>query len=85
MAGNVDALYIFLVVLSAIVSVAIFMMILIFALRYRQRRGVEAEQIEGSTSLEITWSIAPLGIFLVIFVWGALIFFQERTPPRGAT
>src|SRR5436189_2997509 len=80
-----DALYIFLVVLSAFMSVAIFLMILAFAARYRRRPGHAAEQIEGSTILEITWSVIPLGIFVVIFVWGAVIFFQERTPPRGAT
>jgi len=84
-AGNVDALYIFLVILSAFMSVAIFTMILVFALRYRRRAGINAEQIEGSTPLELTWSIIPLGIFIVIFTWGAVIYFMERTPPRGAT
>src|SRR6201997_5814346 len=84
-AGNVDALYIFLVLLAGFMSVAIFTMIVVFALRYRHRQGVEAEQIEGSTALEITWSVIPLGIFMVIFAWGAVIYFKERTPPRGAT
>ncbi len=84
-AGNVDALYIFLVALSAFMSAAIFTMILVFAARYRRRPGVEAEQIEGSNALELTWSVVPLAIFMVIFVWGAVIYFQERTPPRGAT
>jgi cytochrome c oxidase subunit 2 len=84
-AGNVDALFIFLLALSAFMCLAIFAMILIFATMYRRRRGVEAEQIEGSTELEITWSIIPMGIFLAIFVWGAVIYFHERTPPRGAS
>jgi cytochrome c oxidase subunit 2 len=84
-AGNVDALYIFLLALSAFMSAAIFTMILVFAARYRRRPGMEAEQIEGSTALELTWSVVPLAIFMVIFVWGAVIYFQERTPPRGAT
>ena len=73
-AGNVDALYIFLVSLSAFMCVAIFTMILVFATKYRRRRGVEAEQIEGSTALEITWSIIPLGIFMVHFRSGARSF-----------
>jgi cytochrome c oxidase subunit 2 len=84
-AGNVDALYIFLLLLSGFMCLAIFSMIVVFALRYRRQRGREAEQIEGSTALEITWSVVPLGIFMVIFVWGAFIFFQERTPPRDAS
>ena len=85
MAGNVDALYVFLVVLSTLMSIAIFTMIVVFAVRFRKRRGVEAEQIEGSTPLEVTWSVVPLCIFMVIFLWGAAIYFQERTPPQGAT
>ena len=84
-AGNVDALYIFLVALSAFMCLAIFTMILVFATMYRRRRGIEAEQIEGSGALEITWSIIPLAIFMVIFTWGAVIYFHERTPPRGAS
>ena len=84
-AGSVDALYIFLVALSLFVSVAIFTMICIFALRYRRRKDREAEQIEGSTILELTWSAIPLAIFLFIFAWGAVVYFKERTPPRGAT
>jgi cytochrome c oxidase subunit 2 len=84
-AGGVDALYIFLVMLSALMSATIFTLILVFATRYRRRRGVEAQPIEGSTPLEITWSVIPLCIFMVIFVWGAVIYFKERTPPRGAT
>jgi len=84
-AGSVDALYIFLVALSLFMSVAIFTMICIFAVRYRGRKGREAEQIEGSTILELTWSAIPLVIFMFIFAWGAVIYFKERTAPRGAT
>jgi cytochrome c oxidase subunit 2 len=84
-AGNIDALFIFLLALSAFMCLAIFTMILVFATKYRRRRGVEAEQIEGSPALEITWSIIPLGIFMVIFAWGAVIYFHERTPPRNAS
>src|SRR5580704_4311910 len=84
-ARNVDALYIFLILVCGFVCLAIFTMIILFALRYRRQPGREAEPIEGSNALEITWSVVPLGIFMVIFAWGAYIYFQERTPPRGAT
>ena len=84
-AANVDALYVFLLLLSSFVCLAIFGLIVVFAVKYRRRPGVAAEQIEGSTALELTWSIIPFFIFLFIFAWGAVIYFQERTPPRGAT
>ena len=83
--GQVDALYIFLVLVSAIMTVLIFSTLIIFAIKFRYRQGKPAEQIEGSTVLEITWSVLPFGVFLAFFVWGAVIFFQERTPPQDAT
>jgi cytochrome c oxidase subunit 2 len=84
-AGNVDALFIFLLILCGFMALAIFTMIIVFAIRYRRRPGHVAEQIEGSNALEFTWTFIPFGIFLFIFIWGAYIYFKERTPPQGAT
>ncbi len=84
-AGNVDALYIFLLLVSGIMILLIFTVLAVFAVRYRKRKGQRAEQIEGSTQLELTWSIIPLCVMLAFFIWGAVIYFQERTPPQDAT
>jgi cytochrome c oxidase subunit II len=85
MAGNVDALFIFLVIISGLITLFIFVAVVYFAARYRHQKGVPAEQIEGSIPLELTWTIIPFGVFMVIFAWGAVVFFQSRTPPRDAT
>jgi cytochrome c oxidase subunit II len=84
-AGAVDALYIFLVALSTFMTVAIFATIAVFGLKYRRRHGREAQQIEGSLILEIAWSVIPMGIFVVIFAWGAVLYFHDRTPPQDAS
>jgi cytochrome c oxidase subunit II len=84
-AAGVDALYVFLVALSLFMCAAIFTTIFVFAIKFRRRPGVEAEQIDGSKALELTWSIAPMFVFLFIFAWGAFLFFRERTPPSSAT
>jgi len=81
----VDLIYVFLVVLSTVMTLAIFAAIAIFGVKYRRRHDREAHQIEGSLILEITWSVIPLGIFMVIFGWGAVVYFHMRTPPRDAT
>ena len=85
MAGNVDALYIFLLIVSGLMTLLIFVAVVYFAARYRYRRGVPAVQIEGSIPLELTWSIIPLFVFMAIFLWGAVVFFRGRTPPRDST
>lgn len=84
-AGNVDALFIFLLIVSGLMTLLIFVALVYFAARYRHRKGVPAEQIEGSIPLELTWSIIPLGVFMVIFLWGAVVYFKSRTPPRDST
>ena len=40
--------------------------------------------IEGSLPLELTWTLIPLGICMIFFAWGSLIYFQEARPPKGA-
>ena len=84
-AGNVDALFIFLLIVSGLMTLLIFAALIYFAARYRHRRGVLAEQIEGSIPLELTWTIIPFFVFMVIFVWGAVVYFKGRTPPRDST
>jgi cytochrome c oxidase subunit 2 len=84
-AGNVDALFIFLLIISGLMTLLIFCAIVYFAARYRHRKGVPAEQVEGSIPLEITWTLIPLAVFLVIFAWGAVVYFKNRTPPRDST
>ena len=83
-ASNVDALFIFLLVVSGLMVALIFTMVIYFAVRYRRQAGRPAEQIAGSHALEITWSVIPFCVFMVFFGWGALIYFKERTPPQNA-
>jgi len=85
MAGRVDALYIFLLIVTGMMALLVFVLVIFFAARFRHRPGVRAEQIEGSTALEITWSAIPLLVFMVIFAWGAVVYFKERTPPADST
>ena len=55
-----------------------------FSILYSKKRHPQAVQIEGSTILEATWTIIPLGLFLIMFVWGALLYFRIYTPPANA-
>jgi cytochrome c oxidase subunit 2 len=82
MAGRVDALYFFLVGLSAFFSILIAGLIVYFAVKFRRRtpQSVGA-QIHGGMLLEITWSVIPLIITMGIFVWGASVFFAMSRPP----
>jgi cytochrome c oxidase subunit 2 len=85
MAGQVDALYIYLLLVSGVMTALIFVAVTVLAIKYRRVPGREAQQIEGSTVLELTWSIIPLFVMMTFFIWGAVVYFQERTPPADST
>jgi cytochrome c oxidase subunit II len=79
-----DALYVFLVVVTLAMTALVFTLVAVFATKYRRRHGREATQIEGSLLLEIGWTVVPLGIMMLMFAGGALLYFHMRTPPRDA-
>jgi cytochrome c oxidase subunit II len=84
-AGQVDAIYFFMVAVTAFFSLLIATLLWIFAIRYRRRNDDEiGEAIHGSLALELLWSIIPLGIAMVMFAWGAKVFFDLYRPPVGA-
>jgi cytochrome c oxidase subunit 2 len=79
-----DALYFFLLTITVIGLVLVGTLVFGFSIRYRQANHPVAEQVEGSTLLEATWTIIPLALFLVVFVWGALLYFKIYTPPANS-
>ena len=72
MAPRVDALYFFLVGLTVFFSLLIAGLIVFYAIKYRRREpnGV-GEVFHGGMLLEITWTVIPFVIAMIIFVWGA--------------
>lgn len=83
-ATQVDAFYLFLVLVTTFFSLLIALLILFFIIRYRKSPDRQAEQIHGSTLLEIVWTAIPLGISMVIFVWGATLYYDIENPPQNA-
>jgi len=85
MAGRVDALYFFLIGIAVFFSLLIAGLIVFYAVKYRRRAPAEiGADIHGSLLLEIGWSGIPLLITMVIFVWGASVFFAMARPPDDA-
>jgi cytochrome c oxidase subunit II len=86
LAPRVDELYFFLVAVAAVMSALIFTLIFVFALKYRRRSETERPRaLHGSLKLEIGWSVIPLVVVMIMFAWGARIYFDEYSIPQGAT
>ena len=85
MAPRVDQLYFFLLGVSVFFATLILILIIAFAVKYRRRSDNEQPRpISGNLGLEILWTVVPLSLTLVMFVWGARLFFITFYPPTDA-
>ncbi len=85
MAKQVDTLYVFELLISGFFTVLICTLILAFAARYRQQANVDRTNPPLSSRLmEVLWIGVPLILGLVMFVWGATLFFDIYQPPGDA-
>ena len=83
MAPRVDMLYFFLLAVTAFFSLLIAGLIVRYAIKYRRRSPHEiGAHLPTNYTLEIAWTAIPLAITMVIFVWGANIFFAMTHPPE---
>ena len=85
-AGEVDALYGFLLFVGITMTLLIFFFVFFFAIRYRRKSDFDRPKaIHGSMILEITWSVIPFIIMLAMFGWGTKLYFQNYSPPPRDT
>jgi cytochrome c oxidase subunit 2 len=84
-AGQVDALMLFLLVVSSAITLTIFTCIVVFCVRYRRRPGNEISQrVRHSGPIEVAWTVIPAVLAMVPFVWGATLYLEEAQPPGNS-
>jgi len=82
-ASRVDNLYFFLLGLSAFFGLLIAGLIVYYAIKFHRRRPDEiGAPIHGGMALEIGWTVIPLMITMVIFVWGASVYLAMANAPE---
>jgi len=83
-ASQVDALTLFLTLLTAFFTILIAALIIYFSWKYRRKSEVRPAETKTNYTLEIAWTVIPLIISMVIFVWGAKVFVHMKRVPEGA-
>lgn len=84
-AGRLDVLMASFTALVALLSLPVFLLIFIFAVRYRRSRPANREhRPRGNFWLEISWSLIPFLAVLVFFVVATRMYFDIQRPPEDA-
>ena len=75
---------------AVILGIAFFFLIgitavmILFLYRYNEKKHPKAVQIEGSTKLEIIWTVVPLILVLAMFYYGWAGWISMKKPPEDA-
>jgi len=84
-ARDVDVLYFFILAVCALFATGVAITVIYFGIRYHKTHDGEiGARIEGSLPLELLWSVIPTIIAMVMFGWGATVFYHLRRPPDEA-
>jgi cytochrome c oxidase subunit 2 len=85
LADEVDRLYAFLWAVSGVMTVLIGALILYFAIKYRRGSRADRTPAHGHfLILEATWIVVPFVVTMVMFFWGAGLYFKQTRVPAGA-
>lgn len=84
-AGEVDLLFFYQVGFTIFFSLLVAFLVIVFAFYFRRKTPQDRPEIMGEPLwLEIIWSVIPFGLTLVMFFWGASLYFKMAFPPKDA-
>lgn len=84
-AAETDALFNFINVASLVLLLGITVTMVYFAIRYRRKSEDEVTPvIKHNAALEVTWSVIPLILVIIVFAWGFRGYMIHTNPPDDA-
>jgi cytochrome c oxidase subunit 2 len=84
-APHTDRLFNAMLALTGTVAVAVCMLTIAFAVRYRRGSHVDRSNPPGTVRwLEIAWTATPLLLFVGVYAWAASDFMRLYRPPPDA-
>jgi len=82
-AGNVDALFSFILMTTLFFAVLVTVLIIFAAFKFRRQSEKEVgDDVHGNNVLEVGWTLIPTIIAIGIFAWGAAIYVNYRIAPK---
>ena len=85
-AHELKGLSIFVLVITGLIYVGVSSLLVYAIVRFRARRGdtTEPPQVFGSVQIELSWTIIPILIIVVLFLTTARVLFSVQDAPKPA-
>ena len=81
---SVDATFLSIVGISALVLIGILAFMVYFLIRYSRKKNPHPTNIEGNVTLEVAWTVIPLVLFMGMFYMGWKGYLDETNIPSDA-
>ena len=82
--ASFDRAFFFIIGIAITLLIAITVLMLYFVYKYNNKRSPKAANIEGSTKLEIIWTVIPTLLALLMFYFGWAGWRPMKSPPKDA-
>ncbi len=80
-AGEVDSLFIFMTIVCGSMGLLVAFLLIYLSVRFRRRPDSDLNPPPfHAPKLEWFWTISPMGIFIVMFVWGVQVYLKAYSP-----
>ncbi|MFZ5779958.1 MAG: cytochrome c oxidase subunit II [Pseudomonadota bacterium] len=84
-AAELDRLVLGVTVLIVLLSAPVFVLIVVFAVKYRRGRAADrSHRTNRRLGMEISWAVIPFVLLIGFYVWAARLFFDAQSPPADA-
>lgn len=83
-AHSVDSVFLFTIIVSVFFLVLITSLMIFFVIKYSRKRNPRATNVHSSLSLEITWTVIPTILVLIMFWYGWVGYKEMADIPDDA-
>ncbi|MEM8835568.1 MAG: cytochrome c oxidase subunit II [Planctomycetota bacterium] len=84
-ADGIDTIFFFIFWVSLLFFIVLMGLMVLFAWAYRRRQGYGPESSAShNTTLEITWTVIPSILFLIMFLWGFKGYLPMQIAPSDS-
>jgi cytochrome c oxidase subunit 2 len=81
---SVDGVFLFSIIMSVFFLVLITVLMLVFAFKYNRKRNPKAVNVHSNTALEVTWTVIPTILVLILFWYGWVGYKKMADIPEDA-
>jgi cytochrome c oxidase subunit II len=82
--NNVDGITLFIFLVALFFLLGITATMIYFVVRYKKERNPKSEHITGNLTIEIIWTIIPLILVTIMFIYGWKDWKMMKSPPKNA-